>query len=466
MNTTQFSLVILFCLIVHGQVPAAQHKKPGDGDTVTTDTPVAPEASRSVEMYREQINEQESQQGAYDPQLSEQLLGLGLLYKTQGQYDEAAKALEQALHIKRVNEGVDNMAQVPVLSALIDVNTTAGNWEELDRNYELLVQVNQRNLASDEPLVLADIERAGRWKLLAYNKNLLKKKPDRILSNLIEMYEATVKIIEELHGKDDPRLIGPLNNLSLARYHMLEEINSRSLGEFQGTGEKERLQRVCRPVFTRQGWITVCNPEMVSNPDYYFSRQTSKNASLHGQQNNIVGSLNRIIKIIGTNPALTPHELAIALVNTGDWYFLYNMKDAAIANYKRAFQLLMEDGPGADGIDQVFGRPIRIPSIAAFPDIDDDFARETGDPYVRLSFDVGTDGKPGNIEVVEEGNTKNFIPRKTAKAQVASWLFRPQLEGGEPVVTKGMEIQLSGALLRRKPPQSGPVGVTGSRIRR
>jgi len=128
----------------------------------------------------------------------------------------------------------------------------AGNWEELDRNYELLVQVNQRNLASEEPAVLADIERAGRWKLLAYNKNLLKKKPDRILSNLIEMYEATVKIIEELHGKDDPRLIGPLSNLSLARYHMLDEINSRSLGEFQGTGEKERLQRVCRPVFTRQ----------------------------------------------------------------------------------------------------------------------------------------------------------------------------------------------------------------------
>lgn len=467
MNTSWFNLVFLFCLTIPGQVIAAQDENPRDGEPALTNTTDTPEVAGSIQQYRDQITRQESEHGPYDPQLSEQLLGLGLLYKNQEQYDEASEALEQALHVKRVNEGVDNLTQVPVLEALIDVNAAAGNWDKLDRNYELLLQVSQRNLASGDPKILANIERAGQWKLLAYDKNLLKKKPTAILHDLIDMNESTVNIIKELYGENDPRMIEPLNGLSMAHYLLTDEINKSPVGEFAGTGEKVQYQRVCRPIRTRQGWIQVCSMEAVSNPNYYISRQHSKNVILNGEEGSVRKYLNRIIKIVQTNPPPEPYELAAALVNLGDWYLLYNMQDAAVNSYQRAYKLFKEDGAESDGIGEIFGRPARIPSMTTSSDIDNDVVRESSEPYVRLSLDVGTNGKPKNIKVIEEGNTKNFMARKTAKAQVASWLFRPRLQDGEAVATKGMEIQLSGAFLRKKPVRkSGPANVTGSRIRR
>jgi len=467
MNTTPFSLAILISLTIQGQVIAAQNETTGDGDSVTTNTPVTPEATRSIEEYDALIKNEQSQNGPFDPQLGEQLLGLGLLYKTQGQYDEAAKILERALHIKRVNEGVDNLSQLPVLDALIDVNTAAENWKDLDRNYDLLLQVNQRNLSSGDLSVLADIERVGHWKLLAYNRTLLKKKGGAILDDMIKVYKSTIKIIEKSRGENDPLIIEPLNNLTLAHYYMQSDINYRPLGDFQGSGERDRMERVCRMMQTRQGVIQVCTMEPVSDPTYYLSRQTSKNISLREQMNSIRGSLNRIIKIVKENPSLAPHERAMALVNIGDWYLIYNMLDGAILSYQQAFQLLMEVETTGGEVDKIFGRPTRIPLLSGYTDNNNGPAVAEGQPYVKLSLDVDTNGKPDNIQVVEEGNTKNFIARESAKTRVKSWLFRPRFQDGQPVVTHDMLILLTGEMLQRLPVQQRGHSIpTGSRIQR
>ena len=467
MNTTSFSLAIFICLTLQGQVMAAQNETAGDSDSVTTDTPVTPDATRSIEEYDALIKIEQGQNGPFDPQLSEQLLGLGLLYKTQGQYDEAAKVLERALHIKRVTEGVENLTQLPVLNALIDVNTAAGNWKDLDRNYDLLLQVNQRNLSSGDLSVLTDIERVGHWKLLAYNQNLLKKKGSSLLSDMIKVYKSTIKIIEKSRGENDPLLIEPLNNLTLAHYYMQSDINYRPLGDFQGSGGRDRLVRVCRLTQTRQGVIQICSMEPVSDPTYYLSRQMDKDISLRSQSDSMRNSLNRIIGIVKNNPALAPHELAMALVNIGDWYLTYNMRDAAIPSYQSAYQLLTESGRTGGDVDKVFGRPARIPSLAGYTDNNDGLAVAEGQPYVKLSLDVDINGKPDNIKIIEEGNTKNFIARESARKRVKSWLFRPRFQNGEPVDTHDMVILLTGEMLRKIPVQQREHAIaTGTRIRR
>ena len=455
---------ILVSITLTGNPVTAQETAVRDPVTISSET--TSEASQSIREYQDQIKKQESTHGAFDPELGEQLLGLGLLYKEQGQYDEADEVLERSLHIKRINEGVDNMTQLPVLDALIDVNTAAGKWEKLDKNYDLLLQINQRNLESGDNSILTSIERVGEWKLAAYNNGLLKKKPDRILVDLIEANKSTIKIIEDLYGKNDPRLIRPLNDLSLANFLFYKEIRNRALGDFQGTQASVMNRRVCIPVRTRAGYITVCNNETVSNPNYYYSRQTNKNISMNTQMGSVMSSLNRIIKIIESKPVISPYELADALVKLGDWYFLFDMHDAALKSYKLAFQLLKEDTSETNGIDRVFGSPVRIPSIPGDSDINNDFTLEQEQPYVRLSLDVGADGKPTNIKVIEEGNTKNFVARKRARAQAKSWLFRPRFQEGEPVATQDVEILLSGPILRKPLAKSGPVEVTGSRIRR
>ena len=465
MKVAQYGFTILFCLVMQGHTRAAQNEISKDTNATTKQPTVTRETDNSIEEYHAHITGIENQNGPYDPQLSEQLLGLGLLYKSQEKYKEAAKALEQALHIKRVNEGVDNMSQLPILEALIDVNTAAENWKDLDQNFDLLLQVNQRNLGAEDPEVIAGIERVGRWKIQAYKNHLLKKKPEIILNHLVKVYQSTIKIIEEQHGVNDPHLIRFLNDLALAHYIRIDNIKNRALSEFDGDSEKETIRRVCRPTRTLQGVIMVCGPEPVANPNYYLSRQISKNISLRAQFDAIKNSLNRMIKILKDNHNLQPHDIATALVYVGDWYLVYNMQDAAIASYKNAFQLLMAGDSGPDSINRVFGRPTRIPDMED-PSVDkNNSALEQGQPYVKLSFDVGTDGKASHIKVVEEGNTKNFIARKTAKEQVKSWIFRPRFDKGEPVITHDMVMQLTGEELHTMPTNAGgPTPVTGSRI--
>ena len=464
MKISYLCLITLFCLALQGTVAAVQENT-GVQDGAATDAAPVPDDHRSVQAYRALINKQQKEHGPYDPQLGEQYLGLGLVYRNEGKYEEAAKALDQALHIKRVNDGVESLSQLPVLEALIDVNTLAGNWEELDRNYDLLLQVNQRHLSEDNPVIQASIDKVSRWKFLAYNQKLLKKKPELQLNDMIQVHKSTIKIIEELYGKEDPRLIKPLNNLGLVHYLLLEDINNRALGEFQGNSAREHMERVCRPVLTRFGVIMSCSMELVSNPDYFYSRQTNKTVALTAQATIIKNLLNRIIKIIQANPAIPPRQLAQGLVTIGDWYFLYNMKNTAMTTYKRAFELLMLDGSGADEARQVFGQPKRIPSFPGYASIGDISESDESQPYVRLSIDVGKDGKASKIDVIKEANTRNFMPRKKARAQIKSWLFRPRFENGEPVVTHDMVVELSGEILRKAVVQgSGHTSVTGSRI--
>ena len=444
MKAAQYGFTLLFCLVLQGHVTAAQNEISKDTSEITKGPAVVREADQSVEEYRTQIKKQETRNGPYDPQLSEQLLGLGLLYKSQEKYQEAAKTLERALHIKRVNDGVDNMSQLPILEALIDVNTAAENWKALDLNYDLLLQVNQRNLAAETPEVIAGIERVGRWKIQAYKNHLLKLKPEILLNHLIDVYRSSIKIIEEQHGKNDPHLIGFLNGLALAHYLLIDDIKNRPLMEFQGDLAKEHMERVCRPIFTREGVIMMCGDELVSNPNYYLSRQTTKTTSLRTQLNIINSSVNRMVKILGANPNLQHQDLAMALVQVGDWYLIYKMQDAAISSYKVAFQLLAVDATGTNGVEKAFGRPVRIPSITDISNDANSQAPEQEQSYVKLSFDVGTDGKADHIKVVEESNNKNFMARKTAKAQVKSWVFRPRFDKGEPVATHGMVMRLTG----------------------
>ena len=465
MKAAQYGFTLLFCLVLQGHVTAAQNEISKDTSEITKGPAVVREADQSVEEYRTQIKKQETRNGPYDPQLSEQLLGLGLLYKSQEKYQEAAKTLERALHIKRVNDGVDNMSQLPILEALIDVNTAAENWKALDLNYDLLLQVNQRNLAAETPEVIAGIERVGRWKIQAYKNHLLKLKPEILLNHLIDVYRSSIKIIEEQHGKNDPHLIGFLNGLALAHYLLIDDIKNRPLMEFQGDLAKEHMERVCRPIFTREGVIMMCGDELVSNPNYYLSRQTTKTTSLRTQLNIINSSVNRMVKILGANPNLQHQDLAMALVQVGDWYLIYKMQDAAISSYKVAFQLLAVDATGTNGVEKAFGRPVRIPSITDISNDANSQAPEQEQSYVKLSFDVGTDGKADHIKVVEESNNKNFMARKTAKAQVKSWVFRPRFDKGEPVATHGMVMRLTGEDLHTMPAhRSGPAEVTGSRI--
>jgi len=416
------------------------------------DTPVA-QTDPSIQQYLDQIAEQQRLHGAYDPQLGEQLLGLGLLYKNMGQYQEASTSLNQALHIKKINEGLQSMTQVPILEALIEANTAARNWEELNKNYHLLLWVHQRNLSSGNPELLPVFLRVGQWLLEAYGKGLLKDPPAIILSDLISMYNTILNIMAQQYGDKDPRLIVPLKILALTNYQQVNEIANHPVTDFTGYGNRVNFQQRCIPVPMSNGRIQViCEMMEIPNPLYYVSKQQTKDISIVDQMQKVKSVLNRIADIDTANPGTRPAERAAALVNLGDWNFINDKRSKAIENYNQAYQLLAVSDPDDELVKSLFDKPVRIPVMTTgLPGAYDIPVDKITPPYVRLSFNVSRDGRASNIEVIETSDPNNFRIRRTAIEIVNSSFFRPRFVDGKFAATQANEILLSGEILQGEP---------------
>lgn len=443
--------ILLICLLVPAYPAFASESAPDANDPSHPVNAASSKENQYIQQYLDQIDEQEKLHGAMDPQLGEQYLGLGLLYKNHGQYKKAIDVLNRSLQIKRVNNGIQNMDQVPILKALISANAAAKNWDELDRNYHLLLWVYQRNLKPGDPELLPVIDAVGNWKLFAYKNALLKESPIATLYDLVDMYQSTVNLMTKLYGENDPRLIRPLKGLCIARYQMISQIENTPLNEFQGFERRTRMETKCYQILDplTGRFETVCGPIEVPNPNYYVSKQNVKNQKVSVEMYSIRNNLSRIVKIASANPSLPLLERADALINMGDWYFINDKKITALKNYKQAYQLLNSEAGNAELIEKLFGKPVRIPfGKIASSDAGKD-GKEISTPFVRLSFGVTVDGRARNIKIIEESKPKNYRIRKAARDSIRDAVFRPRLVDGKPVATAEMELVISGSNLQQ-----------------
>jgi tetratricopeptide (TPR) repeat protein len=447
--------IILLSLVLTALSAHAQETDSDDAEA-PQDEPGLQLPDSSVRQYLDQITEQEKAHGPYDPQLGEQLLGLGLLYKNQGRYQEAAEALNRSLHIKKVNDGIQSMSQAPILEALIEVNRAAADWEALDQNYHVLLWLHQRHLKSGDPALLPVILRAGTWKLEAYSKGLIGDSRSAILYDLVDMFQTTVEIMEDLYGENDLRLVGPLKILTLARYKQVYEIANLPLAEFEGSGNRYSYQQRCYQVLRPGGRVEiVCGLMEVPNPNYFVSKQQTKDIRIMDQMHRVRSLLTRIANITTGNPEANPADKAAALVNLGDWYFINDRPGTAVENYKQAYQLLAADEPDRDLLKKLFDKPVQIPVMTiSLPGDESNSEATATPPFVRLSFDVTKDGKARNIKVIAESEPKSFRVRNVAKDHIRSSIFRPRLIEGVPVTTHATELLLSGDFLLEAVPQS------------
>ena len=344
------------------------------------------------------------------------------------------------------------MSQVPILEALIDANTGARNWEELNRNYHLLLWVHQRNMQANDPALLPVILAVGRWELEAYSKSLLKQNPESVLQDVMKTFSTTVEMIEHQYGENDPRLIAPLKILSLAGYQLASETASSSLGDFEGFGSSVVYQRSCIPIIVGGRVQMYCELIPVGNPDYYVTKQQNKDLQVVDQMSRIKSLLNRIVNISTASTEVKPAEKAAALINLGDWYFINKKTGTALENYKQAYAILEASDADRGLLGRLFDRPVQIPVMTTgLPMASDPGADKLTPPYVRLAFDVTADGRSKNIEVIEESEPGSFRTRSNATQIVKASVFRPRLHDGKLVATKATDYLVSGPVLQNTP---------------
>ncbi len=120
--------------------------------------------------YEYHIEQLETEAGAYNYDIVPELIGLGLLQQENGEYHLAVDAIQRAILIMRINEGLHSINQIPLLELIIESNIAIEAWEKVTDAYDNMRWLYAKNFAPDDPRLLSVLERIRQWHLEAYNK--------------------------------------------------------------------------------------------------------------------------------------------------------------------------------------------------------------------------------------------------------------------------------------------------------
>lgn len=127
---------------------------------------------KTIKQHLDEISRVEIKYGPQHERISEHLISLSKLYQNQGEHLKRLETLKQALHIHRLNYGLESEEQLEIIEQLISTNNNLEDWMALDQNYEYFYWVSRRVHGTDSLDLLPALNRIMEWKLTVLRKGL------------------------------------------------------------------------------------------------------------------------------------------------------------------------------------------------------------------------------------------------------------------------------------------------------
>jgi len=458
---------------------------PPDQDTPTAETETAEspetidftEATESdqaelqltIKQYAQTVTQLEIDNGAYNNDLSEALIGLGLAQSTAGNHKDALDVYTRALHINRVNEGLQNINQIPILDLVIEANTALGDYKSLADNYSYLLWVYERNYKNDAPELVPQLQRIAKWHLAAYE---VTSPPDSVGHLIVatNLFTKALDIIESTEGYHAPGLINPLYGIVNANFKLVEPFGFIENIDYFTSGRASPLlpsnfNRVNDPFGDRT--LARNDFSALNYNQEHLSRilQDQKNTASLIQNSYKSGrnALERIVDIHTSNPGLPKLSHAFALTHLGDWFLRFYKSSSAMANYIQAYQILKDEGYDVEGKGGFFSYPRSLDTFKP-PQIDSGLNKsgesttaglagqsesDTGltadehkdeSKFVLVEFNVTANGSVRNLDIIDSNPTDNIRFQRMARDKIITTPFRPRLENGKPTMTENVKM--------------------------
>jgi tetratricopeptide (TPR) repeat protein len=420
---------------------------------------------RTVALYAERVIQLEAENGAYNNELEEELASLGQAFYGLGEFQQALDVYTRALHINRINQGLHNINQLPILELIIKANTELNNFEELDKNFSYLLWIINRNYDANDIQRVPAYLRAANWHMDAYD---ITTPPESIQHLIIaaNYFSKATDVIESAKGPDDPELINSLYGIVNANFKLVEpygfiadidsfisgKLNPLLPSNFDSDFDSEEYSRnAYRALDYSQDHLS----RIVQDEKYTFS--LVQNSYKSGRN-----ALLRIINIHEKNPDLPPLSYAYALTHTGDWYLRFYKRRFAMGYYQQAYQILSANEYGDQAIYNLFGRPRSLGTFEEQPEFEFervkiissiDITDEAEKLEIRLNDEILNDkkfvlaqfrvtkyGAVRNLEILAANPADNVRFRRMARNTINSTPFRPRMENGQPIVTDNVKI--------------------------
>lgn len=440
MHTIRYQSALMLAVLAGLLSPVlAQESVPTPEESVPVVT--SGELLSIADQYQQEITRLESEQGPLSARLGEQLQSQGRVYQQLNDHARAVESLKRAFHIKRVNDGLQDMGQVPLLQNLIESNIALQDWPAVDQNFEQLLWIYRRNHEAGDQALLDIYQQVGSWKIQAYREELLPDEGYRTVSDAAYLFNKSIELTEQRVGETDPRLVPLLYGHALTSYHAMIEFANRPLEHYtrrQATGTVTYVQQ-CVPVRLPNGRIgTQCFTVPVMNVGTYARAQDEKDMDVERRFLAARKSLERIVAIHDAHPGTPAPERAEALTHLGDWYLLRGSTNTALEHYQKAWQLLQDIPDGEDKAKVLFGTPVALPALRlSVASVDRQMAPGESTRFVTVTYDVSKTGRVRNAHITEAETEEYTSVRRKALDSVRGNKFRPRFENGVAVDTLG-----------------------------
>ena len=419
------------------------------------------EASNAIERYNEKIKLLESKDGAYNIELSENLVGLGVAYSALGQYSDALEAYSRALHIDRVNNGLENLNQISTLERMIEVKAKKEDWKGAAKNYDYLLWLYNRNFEVNDPALIPIFYRAANWNLDSFE---MLPYPNSIsfLMKAAFLFNKIINILHITKGMNDPQLIPALYGIANTNVKIVEPYGKIKLsdinlfaGEYNYLLPRHFGGHIQRQNGTANNQTRILNysQERLSN---VMRKQEDATGIIINSYRSGKNALHRIVDIYENNPSLPKESHAYALTHLGDWYLRFRKRTTALEYYLKAHELLKHDAVNSRYVDHLFSKPQSLDVIGDSMKHDvpllksDDAWNEPEDPdkeqslkeynFAELKFDVSEYGSVENLEIIESSLPDSVSFKRMVKEKIRFTPFRPRFENGKPVSTTNVKM--------------------------
>ena len=361
--------------------------------------------------YQREITKLESSGGAYDAQLPEYLLSLGLSLQQSGNHQAAIDAFKRGVHLARINDGLYSAQQVPMLQREIASHMALGQYAEADERQLYLYRVQMRSMEGGITRAQAFMQQAH-WQYNAYRLALDGQGYARLMS-MWDLYRLALNDIVDRQGETSSMLMQPLEGMLLAQYL----IGAYDVDDINGS---------------------------LGSPDNFSVQQQLNRFNAYRAQNYQKGRavIQAMYDIEAANHGSSSRQTANSRVLLGDWLLWYGQREAAMNAYRTAIAELVALGDAEQDIDALFGEPVALPNYQGARHLPATVPQEQANLWVQ--FDVNKQGKVANLTRVDESDLEKGAANRVLRS-LRKTRFRPRLAMGEPqdteMVTRAYEIQ-------------------------
>ena len=388
-----------------------------DRSSATSTNHQAAHQKQTLLEYRDLIARTETAGGAWSADLVEQLSAIGSVQQSQGDYSSALRSFHRAMHVSRVNAGLNTVDQIPIVQNMIASHLALEQWSEVDLYQNYLFYIQQRAYGSNDARIIPMLQQLGEWNMQAFELGLGDALGLRLSAAQL-LFRAAARLVEFHYGRSDARYIPYLRNVVLSAYQVARNpqlISELSNPEFRGD------QAVM---------AAMINERLPSQPAGFIA----------GEQ-----ALRSIISYRQEQEDV--YALAESIAELADWYLLYEQRKAADELYSSAWELLAGEENSEALQQSLFGSVIAIPLIITEPRLVDRRVLGQGpeslaEGFVDLSFTVTRNGSVRKVSVLSDETPQNIIQFGSVGRALRSFVFRPVLQDGVPVTTEDNRFRI------------------------